>query len=1474
MANDLNLKLTLIADGKQLSGSLKAAQGEVNNFAIKADHAGTKAAGSFGKARQGVESISKQLEVAQNRLVQFAMAGGALSALHSVVKIADDYGEMSERIRMATTSAHDYDLVQKRLQETAGGTYRALSEAQELYIQTADALRSLGYNTEQQLDITDSLSYSFVTNATSAEKAAGAINAFSRSIQTGKVSALDWQSLLMATPTIVDDIATATGKTTYEVRNLGIQGKLGLGELTEGLRLARDENQALADDMNTTIGDAIIRLRGNFGVYIGELNQGSETTYKLAAGIALLAENVQSVMTVALVGGAAATGRYTIAVTASTAASVKKTLAQRAAVVQELQLAQAHEVATRAAVAQAAHNRLLMGSHAASRQAVAAHEAALKRLAVAQAVNRAGGTALLGIMTGPVGLALTAAAVAASFVDWSDGAKDAAVGTDILSESVDKLTAKQARQRLQLLESGYKEAQKEVNELSARIEYLNVQLKQFPSGKGADSWRASLVDLEGSLDTATQKVEEYNRVQQLLNDIMNERDTVTEPTFVDPEAEKAIQAIIDRLQQQYDQLRLNEEQYLRLQMRNAGAIPEQVDLAVSIQKSTEALKSHKKAQEEAAAAAQKLTDEHEAWLTQAVAAIDPARELEDEIKKLQGAWDNGIFNNSNLDSTKFYAYVDGLKKKLAELNGVKIQDPAVKLGNAMQTTAGGLRDVAGAMQGMHEQGTRGYQEMAVAMQATNVLAAIGAVLEQGKGDPYSAFARMSAMAAAVAALGVQVSMMGGDFPDDAAKQQATQGTGTVLGDSAAKSESIAHSVDITASATSQLVGINRDMLRALNAMQAGISGATVQIAQGAKSTDFGTVYKPTNAFDLTSKIGQEYYSLPVLKQVDQFYLGVFSSSFEMVGKMLGGSSKVTDKGIQIIGGSLSDLIEDVVVNSYQVTKSKKYKWSSSKTRTNYQNLGDDVSDQFSLVFESLADSVYAGAVALGLSSAEVERQINEYTIATQKISTKGLTAEEQQKEIEAVFSSIFDGLAGNVVTFLPEFQQAGEGLGETLARVATNVQVTEEAVSRLGFQAQRLGAEQFAELSVSLIEAAGGLEQFINGMGAFVDKFASEETKFSLASSDMERALKAVGLAVPDSRDGMWDLMQSLDASTDAGRAQIAALLELTSTSDAYYKMLEDHNSTLQGLLGDDALADYFKDLSGYIRAESQAIEQDYKERINLLERQSSLSKQLGDYVAKLRLSDLSPAGPAEKLAQAGDEFAALLVRAQAGDLEAAAKLQGAADTYLKNADDYYGRSDIYTTIFEDVAKQLEILGLDFAASSTEEHIKSLNEQMLAEQQQQRDLLQGSLDWAVAQYSKLTSIEHLLSVLPGNLGAVLQGQLNVEDLTPPSKPVRPINGSHATGLARVPFDGYIAELHKGEAVLTASENRALSQFDTAPLLSELKSIRSELAQLRSENSQLRADNAQLAVRAENQRNSQIRTAEQLERNSRTPVRVS
>lgn len=1176
MTKNLSLKVTLTADGKQLSGSLKTASGQVHEFGATAQRASDVATTSFSKTRQGVESISKQLQDARSHLLTFVGVSKLLAGGGSVIQMADSYGEMAARIRMATTSTEDYRLVQQRLQETAGGTYRALSEAQELYIRTAGALRSLGYNTEQQLDITDSLSYAFVVNSTSADQASSAINAFSRSIQTGKVSSQDWQSLLMATPTLVDDIVRSTGKTAEQIRALGIEGKLGLAELTEGLRLARDENQRLADGMDTTVDDALMRLRNNFSTYLGELNQSHELTHALAGAVGLLAKNLEGVLSVALVAGAAASGRLALGLAATAAASAKSTLAARAAAAEELRLAKAQVASASTALNNARAQTGLTAGHGAAARAAEQHQAALSRLTAAKTAARAGSVGLLSVLTGPVGLAITAAAVAASFVDWGNSAKTAASDIDTLTASTEGLSAAAIRlRRIELTEALEKQ---EKAAAKAFMRYQDMQ-RQLDEGLiRTDGFRKKTAQLAVAHEKAAADADKLRAALQRLNETASQTDDapvlkITGGNDAARDAARNIETIIERLQQQYMQLKLNEERYLRYQLVTAGASEAQIKQALAIHQATVKLKEQKEEQakqlklkEEATAKLKKAEQELKDWAKAIAAAADPARELEQEIAKLQEAWADGLFNEHNLDSAKFDAYVDGLKKKLAELNQVKIEDPAQKLGKAMQTAASGLRDVAGAMQGMHEQGTRGYQEMAVAMQAINVLSAVGAVLEQGKGDPYTAFARMAAMAAAVAALGVQINMMGGGFSDDAAKQQAVQGTGSVLGDATAKSKSISKAVDITAEATSQLVGINRDMLRALQAMQAGISGASTLIARETKGIEFGPLSVPTNVFDMVSSLELKAQKmLPDLNLINKMGLGLMGGISKTVGKLLGGSSKVTDQGVQILGGTLAELIEEVTLQAYQATKSKKYKWSSSKKKTEYQNIEGEAPKQFSLVFEALADSVYAGATALGMAGDEVEKAINDFNIATIKISTKGLTPDQQEKEIEAVFSKIFDDLAGAVVDFLPEFQKAGEGLGETLARVATSVQVTEEAILRLGFQAERLGAEQFAELSVAMVEAAGGLEQFISGMNAFVDAFASDALKHQLIVADVQRAFKQVGLSVPDTRDAMWDLMQSLDAGTQSGREQIAALLDLTKAADIYYKALEEQLALTTG---------------------------------------------------------------------------------------------------------------------------------------------------------------------------------------------------------------------------------------------------------------------------------------------------------------------
>lgn len=213
-----------------------------------------------GKFNSNAKSASN-LESGMTKLASVIKLVMAAAALRGLADMVQRYQEMSERVQMATTSQSEFENVQKRLLKTANGTYRSLSEAQELYITTAASLRSMNYTTDQAIDVQDSMSYAFVKNATSADRANGAISAFSKSMNKGKVEADSWETIIAAIPSVIDDIATASGKTSAQVRSLGSSGKITANQLSEGLRQSLEANSAAAAGMSNNLTDAGVRMK-------------------------------------------------------------------------------------------------------------------------------------------------------------------------------------------------------------------------------------------------------------------------------------------------------------------------------------------------------------------------------------------------------------------------------------------------------------------------------------------------------------------------------------------------------------------------------------------------------------------------------------------------------------------------------------------------------------------------------------------------------------------------------------------------------------------------------------------------------------------------------------------------------------------------------------------------------------------------------------------------------------------------------------------------------------------------------------------------------------------------------------------------------------------------------------------------------------------------------------------------------------
>lgn len=480
----------------------------------------------------------------------------------------------------------------------------------------------------------------------------------------------------------------------------------------------------------------------------------------------------------------------------------------------------------------------------------------------------------------------------------------------------------------------------------------------------------------------------------------------------------------------------------------------------------------------------------------------------------------------------------------------------------INTTQEGLRGI----QTLTQQGSKEFAILEVAIQGLAFANAVSAILAQGALPPPAGFAAMAAMAAAVAPLLASIGAAaaafgggGGPSHQSAEYRQEHQGTGSILGDLNAKSESMAHALDITANATSELVGLNRGMLNALKAMQNALGAAGNQIARGAADVDHAGLHNTT--YGSLGPMGD------YLDPLTNALTGAYDPVGQAVGSFLwGGKQKVIDEGIVIVGGTIQSMLDDIMVGAYQTVHTSGGLFGSGSDHDDIADISDTFGKQFQLVIKSIADTVRAGAEALGLLPADVQKAIEDFQVEEIRISLKGLSAEDQQKELEAVFSKLFDDLAGAVVPFIADFQQVGEGLGETLVRVATEVQVTQEAFRQLGRTASTTDPEAFAHIADSLVQAVGGIDAFIQGLNNFVEHFASDGMKFQSDADALNTAFNDVGLSLPSTRDGMWELMQSLDDSTEAGREQIATLLRLADAADKYYKALDDAREFLEGL--------------------------------------------------------------------------------------------------------------------------------------------------------------------------------------------------------------------------------------------------------------------------------------------------------------------
>jgi len=477
----------------QLRSEIARAESTVAQGATAIDRGLARIDESFDRAGESAQSAGALIKNA------LAVAVGAAS-VRSIIDVADSYSQMSDRMGLATSSVNEYNLVQDRLLDTAKRTYRPLNEAQELYIRTADSLKSMGYNTSEALDVMDSFSFLLVTNSASTDKAASAIDAYSKALQTGKVEADGWQSILAAMPTIVDTLAKATGKSAEEIRSLGAVGQLSLDVLTEGLQKSAQANGELADSMGVAVRDALQNLSNAFSVYIGRLNETTDGTGVLAQGISVIGDNFESLANVAGVVAVGALAGYARSLAGSAAASLAATrsaisdaIARKAQATAVFLAAQAEQQKAQTAVFLAEKEAIAArGTAVQTQMSLQLAEArmletrATNAVAAAQATVSRASLGVMGVLGGPAGIAALAIGAATAFLTLRDNTSVLEQKLGDLNDPIDKLV-----ERFNKLNRATQSVT--LRELKASIEDAESELTT-PAGSIAFEFQSSLTN--------------------------------------------------------------------------------------------------------------------------------------------------------------------------------------------------------------------------------------------------------------------------------------------------------------------------------------------------------------------------------------------------------------------------------------------------------------------------------------------------------------------------------------------------------------------------------------------------------------------------------------------------------------------------------------------------------------------------------------------------------------------------------------------------------------------------------------------------------------------------------------------------------------------------------------------------------------------------------------------------------------------
>ncbi|AIT67295.1 tape measure protein [Haemophilus influenzae] len=302
-----SLNILLSLDSIQFNQALDKSSYQTQKFAKQFELNFTKAQAKAKQFSERTTQYLNNIEKAANTINKttsrtfwagIVSSGGSYlsSGISDVIKYADSYTELQNRIRLVTNSQTAMVAATESVFDISLKTNQAVGATAQIYQRFAQNADRLNLSQLQVSELTETVAKSVAISGASAGAAEAALMQFGQSLASGIFRGDEFNSVMEQTPGLADAIAKGLGTTTGELKNLAKAGQLDIHTVIQALVKARD---TVDNDFNKrvkTLSMSFTNLETSITKFSGEANSALGVTQKLATGVDFVSDHLQELI--------------------------------------------------------------------------------------------------------------------------------------------------------------------------------------------------------------------------------------------------------------------------------------------------------------------------------------------------------------------------------------------------------------------------------------------------------------------------------------------------------------------------------------------------------------------------------------------------------------------------------------------------------------------------------------------------------------------------------------------------------------------------------------------------------------------------------------------------------------------------------------------------------------------------------------------------------------------------------------------------------------------------------------------------------------------------------------------------------------------------------------------------------------------------------------------------------------------------